>query len=193
VVLDRGPAVLFCPAVRPDRLVKAAERADVVVIDLEDAVAPGDKATARTALLGPTLDPGRTIARVNGADTEWFADDLHALARSPYWTLILPKAESAQQVAALVGYEVIALCETARGVLAVSQLASCPNTVGLMIGAEDLIVSLVVRRVPVRRVRHNRSAGASSDVGDTHAIQLCRGDPEPTAAGSPPGSRSVSG
>jgi citrate lyase subunit beta/citryl-CoA lyase len=142
MVLGRGPAVLFCPAVRPDRLVKAAERADVVVIDLEDAVAPGDKATARTALLGPTLDPGRTIVRVNGADTEWFADDLHALGRSPYRVLMLPKAESAQQVAALVGYQVIALCETARGVLAASQLASCPNTVGLMIGAEDLTVSL---------------------------------------------------
>jgi citrate lyase subunit beta/citryl-CoA lyase len=38
-----GPALLFCPADRPERFQKAAERSDAVILDLEDAVAPADK------------------------------------------------------------------------------------------------------------------------------------------------------
>lgn len=55
-----GPALLFCPADRPERYQKAAERADAVILDLEDAVAPGDKELARLAILrqapGSALD-----------------------------------------------------------------------------------------------------------------------------------------
>ena len=45
-----GPALLFCPADRPDRFAKAAERADAVILDLEDAVADDAKHAARLAL-----------------------------------------------------------------------------------------------------------------------------------------------
>ena len=45
-----GPAWLFCPGDRPERFGKAASRADVVILDLEDAVAPDRKAAAREAL-----------------------------------------------------------------------------------------------------------------------------------------------
>ena len=62
-----GPALLFCPADRPERYGKAAERSDAVILDLEDAVAPGDKAAAREALLAHPLDPSRTIVRVSAA------------------------------------------------------------------------------------------------------------------------------
>ena len=55
-----GPALLFCPADRPDRYAKAAERADAVILDLEDAVAAHDKPAARLALVSSTLDPDRT-------------------------------------------------------------------------------------------------------------------------------------
>ncbi|HKU04248.1 MAG TPA: CoA ester lyase, partial [Arthrobacter sp.] len=41
-----GPALLFCPADRPERYQKAAARADAVILDLEDAVAPADKQRA---------------------------------------------------------------------------------------------------------------------------------------------------
>ena len=42
-IFTMGPAILFCPADRPDRYAKAAERADAVILDLEDAVAPANK------------------------------------------------------------------------------------------------------------------------------------------------------
>ena len=45
-----GPALLFCPADRPERYGKAAARADVVIVDLEDAVAPAERPAAREAL-----------------------------------------------------------------------------------------------------------------------------------------------
>lgn len=68
-----GPAILFCPADRPDRYQKAAERSDAVILDLEDAVAPEDKPAARTAaahyLAGlNTGDAAKTIIRINRSE-----------------------------------------------------------------------------------------------------------------------------
>jgi citrate lyase subunit beta / citryl-CoA lyase len=145
-----GPALLFCPADRPERYQKAATRADAVILDLEDAVAPADKQRARGAILAqlgaagdePELDPSRTIIRVNPAGTEEFEKDLHCLAHTPYRTVMLAKAESAAQLEALAGYQVIALCETAAGVLNATAIAAAPNVVALMWGAEDLLASL---------------------------------------------------
>jgi citrate lyase subunit beta/citryl-CoA lyase len=145
-----GPALLFCPADRPERYQKAATRADAVILDLEDAVAPADKQRARGAILAqlgaggdePELDPSRTIIRVNPAGTDEFEKDLHCLAHTPYKTVMLAKAESAAQLEALAGYQVIALCETATGVLNAPAIAAAPNAVALMWGAEDLLASL---------------------------------------------------
>lgn len=137
-----GPALLFCPADRPERYAKAAERADAVILDLEDAVNPESKTAAREFLLEHPLDPARTIVRVNPASSDEHALDLAALARTGYRTVMLAKAESLADVAGLGQYQVITLCETARGVLAAGELAGAPNVVGLMWGAEDLIVSL---------------------------------------------------
>lgn len=145
-----GPALLFCPADRPERFPKAAQRADAVIVDLEDAVAPADKQRARGAILaqlgaggeGPELDPSRTIVRINPAGTEEFEKDLHCLAHTPYRTVMLAKAESAAQLEALADYRVIALCETAVGILNAPAIAAAPNVVALMWGAEDLLASL---------------------------------------------------
>lgn len=145
-----GPALLFCPADRPERYQKAAARADAVILDLEDAVAPGDKKRARGAILAqvgttgevPELEPSRTIVRVNPAGTEEFEKDLHCLAHTPYRTVMLAKAEDPAQLEALADYHVIALCETALGVLNAPAIAAAPNVVALMWGAEDLIASL---------------------------------------------------
>lgn len=134
-----GPAILFCPADRPERYAKAAERADAVILDLEDAVAAHEKPAAREALLAHPLDPDRTIVRVNPVGTDDFELDLEALARSPYRTVMLAKAVTAQ---GLDDFDVIALCETAAGVLAAPALAATPNVVALMWGAEDLVASL---------------------------------------------------
>ncbi|MDI2098614.1 HpcH/HpaI aldolase/citrate lyase family protein [Ruicaihuangia caeni] len=136
-----GPALLFCPADRPDRYEKAAARADAVILDLEDAVAPADKPAARDAVLRHPLDPDRTIVRVNGGSSGAFEADLELLAQTAYRTVMLAKAESVEQVAWLSEYAVIAMCETARGVLAAPELAAVHNTVGLAWGAEDLVAT----------------------------------------------------
>ena len=145
-----GPALLFCPADRPERYQKAAARADAVILDLEDAVARADKQRARGAILAqvgatgdePELDPSRTIVRVNPAGTEEFEKDLHCLAHTPYRTVMLAKAETAEQLTALDGYQVIALVETALGVVNAAAIAAAPNVVALMWGAEDLLATL---------------------------------------------------
>jgi citrate lyase subunit beta/citryl-CoA lyase len=145
-----GPALLFCPADRPERYQKAAERSDAVIVDLEDAVAPADKQRARGAILAqlgatgdvPELDPSRTIVRINPAGTDEFEKDLHCLKHTPYRHVMLAKAENPGQLKALEGYSVIALCETAAGILNAAAIAAEPNVVGLMWGAEDLLASL---------------------------------------------------
>lgn len=134
-----GPAVLFVPADRPDRYAKAIERADVVVVDLEDAVAPENKAAAREHVVAATLDPARTVVRINGAQTPWFADDLAAVARSGYPTVMLPKAESRAQVESIGELAVFAVCETPRGVYAAGEIAGAPQTVAMICGVEDLV------------------------------------------------------
>lgn len=137
-----GPALLFCPADRPERFAKAAERADAVILDLEDAVAPGDKPAAREALIASGLDPDRTIVRLNPASTHDFTLDVEALRDTQYRTVMLAKAEGAADLWSLNRFRVIALCETALGVLNASAMAAEPNVVALMWGAEDLVASL---------------------------------------------------
>jgi citrate lyase subunit beta/citryl-CoA lyase len=141
-VFTLGPALLFCPADRPERYSKAAERADAVILDLEDAVAPAERAEARAALLENPLNPARTIVRINPVQTEDFALDLAALRASEYRLVMLAKAESAGQLERLSGFGVIALCETAAGVVSAAAIAAQPNVVALMWGAEDLVASL---------------------------------------------------
>lgn len=137
-----GPALLFCPADRPDRFPKAAAAADAVILDLEDGVAPDDRPRARRALQEALLDPQRTIVRINPAGTDDAARDLEALAATPYETVMLAKAETAEQAAVLAPRRVIALCETPRGVLGASELAAVPNVTALMWGAEDLVAAI---------------------------------------------------
>ncbi|AUI52158.1 HpcH/HpaI aldolase/citrate lyase family protein [Arthrobacter crystallopoietes] len=137
-----GPAILFCPADRPERYAKAADRADAVILDLEDAVAPADRASARQAVIDNPLDPERTIVRVNPLGTEDHALDMAALQRTGYATIMLAKSENADAIAGLGGYGVVALCETALGVLAAPDIARTGNVVALMWGAEDLLASL---------------------------------------------------
>jgi len=137
-----GPALLFCPADRPDRFAKAAAAADMVILDLEDGVNAGDRVAARSAVIENLLDPARTIVRVNPVDSADFALDLALLERTPYSLVMLAKTESRAHVNALAGRGVIALCETAKGVLESTSIAAAESTIALMWGAEDLLVSL---------------------------------------------------
>ncbi|MBT0773743.1 CoA ester lyase [Kineosporia sp. J2-2] len=137
-----GPAWLFCPADRPDRYGKAAAAADVVILDLEDAVAAGDKPAARRALVDHPLDPATTVVRLNPTSSPEHAADLRALSDTGYTTVMLAKTESPEQVTALAPLGVIALVETPRGVVGCTAIAAAANTVGLMWGADDLIAGL---------------------------------------------------
>jgi citrate lyase subunit beta / citryl-CoA lyase len=141
-----GPALLFCPADRPERFAKAASLADGVIIDLEDSVATGDKPAARQHVLSSTLDPARTIIRVNPANTPDHALDLAMVRQTAYRLIMLAKAEHPDDVrrvsTELGGAGVIALCETAQGVVRAADIAAEAATIALMWGAEDLIVSL---------------------------------------------------
>lgn len=110
---------LFVPANRPDRFDKALmSGAHQIILDLEDAVAPGDKSAARSSIAQWT---GRTdaIVRVNGADSPFFAADMEMIRRAGVTKLMLPKAEPGalnRLVGLLAGpCEIIALIETVRG------------------------------------------------------------------------------
>ncbi len=108
-LLPSARTYLFVPGTRPERFDKAlASGADRVVLDLEDAVGPDDKANARRAIAawmqGATpMDRSRVVVRINDAGSSWFATDLAALADVRATAVLLPKAESAAQVAANPG------------------------------------------------------------------------------------------
>jgi (S)-citramalyl-CoA lyase len=98
----RARSWLFTPATRPDRFANAAAvGADVVILDLEDAVAPKDKAQARTTALdylaGNPADGALHALRINGLDTRSGISDLDALlgSRAAPNFLVLPKTETA--------------------------------------------------------------------------------------------------
>jgi citrate lyase subunit beta/citryl-CoA lyase len=120
---------LFVPGNRPERFDKArAAGADVTLIDLEDAVAAPDKAAARAAVRG-WLDASRPVyLRINGADTEWFDDDLALLGRPGVAGIVLPKAEHGSAIGAVAaaapGAPVVGLIESAVGVRSLDALAA---------------------------------------------------------------------
>ncbi|MFV0309476.1 MAG: HpcH/HpaI aldolase/citrate lyase family protein [Desertimonas sp.] len=139
--VDAATSFLFVPGTRHDRFAKAADSgADVVIVDLEDAVAPADKVSARTVVAG-WCDANACVVRINGAATPWHDDDIDALAGAPeLLAVMVPKAESIEQVesvASAVGVAVIALVETARGVLHAAELASSPAVARLAFGNLD--------------------------------------------------------
>jgi len=143
VNFDLGPALLFCPADRPERFQKASERADAVILDLEDAVLPDAKDAARRNVIAADIDPDRVIVRVNAPDTDAFTADLSALSQTDFRTVMVAKTESAESLAAFdERYSLIALCETARGVHAADRIAAHPTVSAMMWGAEDLVASL---------------------------------------------------
>jgi citrate lyase subunit beta / citryl-CoA lyase len=139
-------SLLFVPATRPDRLGKAiASGADAVILDLEDAVAPAEKAAARSALTG-ALDPScPVIVRINGVGSPWFADDLEACRAPGIRAVMLPKAETAAQVDLVhqrCGLAVIGLIETAKGVWNALEIAGATGTQRLAFGALDFRLDL---------------------------------------------------
>lgn len=138
--------LLYAPADRPDRVLKAQHTgADVVVIDLEDAVAPAAKASAREQLkvLSPQLRTDiRIQVRVNAIGTPWHDADLTAVREMPdHVEVRVPKIESPEQACEVIqisgGRQVHALIETALGVERAFEIASAGVT-SLGLGEADL-------------------------------------------------------
>lgn len=113
--------------------------ADVVIADLEDAVAPERKAEARD--LVARLRP--RVVRINGAETEWFADDVALTGELELDAVVLPKA-TPEAVEALgpEGPPIIAIVETAQGLRVAYETAASPRVELLMLGSVDLGVEL---------------------------------------------------
>jgi len=152
-------SVLFLPASNPRAIAKAREAgADLVVLDLEDAVKAEDKAAARSAAVEAVATAWAmpVAIRVNGAGTEWHSLDLDAVAGSRADLVVVPRATSAHIVGDIrktVGKPVLAMIETAAGVLAAADIA--PETAGLIAGTNDLRADL---RLPLDATREPISA-----------------------------------
>ncbi|HUH59325.1 MAG TPA: CoA ester lyase [Candidimonas sp.] len=139
-------SALFVPATRPERFAKAlAAGADAVIIDLEDAVEPDAKDGARQHV-GDFASAHPQVAfcvRVNGHGTPWFDADLALCAsHGNIDCVLLPKAESAAQIAPLAGAgkSVLPIVESAMGVLSLAELAAAPGVQRLSFGSLDLML-----------------------------------------------------
>ena len=139
---------LFVPANRPERIAKAQQAgADAVIVDLEDAVAPADKQTARDALASYLVAAQPVLVRINGADTSWFADDLKLCASAGVSGVLLPKAEEVQALAEIArvvgaGKAIVPIIETARGFDNARTLAGAGHAQRLAFGSIDFQVDL---------------------------------------------------
>ncbi len=147
-VLAAARTLLFVPADRPERFAKApASGADLVVLDLEDAVAPDAKTTAREHAVAWLAEHGGGV-RINAAGTDWHADDVAAVA-AHVCVVMVAKAESPEALTALAarlapGSAVLALVETAAGVARAVAVAAAPGVDRLAFGSYDLAAELGV-------------------------------------------------
>lgn len=158
-------SLLYVPATSPRFLAKAHQRgADAVIVDLEDAVAPGEKTAAREALasiIPQLMQGGATVfVRVNN-DPERLLADAEAACRGGAYGLLVPKVSSAATLEQLdarlspIEQELqrspvvfIPLIEDMRGVLGALSIAEGPRVHGLIGGGEDLATSMGAQPTP---------------------------------------------
>lgn len=148
-------SLLFVPATRPERFVKALDSgADCIVIDLEDAVAEGSKDSARAQLAQhlaqlSNVQLARTLVRINAIGTPWQQADIALLRK---WTalgltVMLPKSEDAgalRGVAEQLGpsAHIVALVESLAGLDVIDALARDPQVIRLAFGHLDFQLDL---------------------------------------------------
>lgn len=157
--MTRLRSLMFTPAHMPGRFAKAlASAADVIIFDLEDAVAPAQKAEARENLAALRSRPeGRRIAvRVNSADTEWHRADLRAVVAAQADLVMLPKCggpadilqlddalEAVEAASPVWRTDIIALAgEDAASLAALDYRGLTPRLAAIALGAEDLSADL---------------------------------------------------
>jgi citrate lyase subunit beta/citryl-CoA lyase len=147
-------SVLYVPAINERAMAKARTLpVDGLIIDLEDSVAPAQKAAARANLFrslhGGDFTSAEVVVRINGLDSPWGKDDLAAVIDLPLQGVLLPKIQSRRQV--LTTIDVLGLlganpdlplwlmAETPRGILELADIASASHHVKVIVmGTADL-------------------------------------------------------
>jgi citrate lyase subunit beta/citryl-CoA lyase len=144
--LSEVRSLLFLPASNPRAIARArASSADLVILDLEDAVKREDKDSARQAAVAAVAErwPMPVAIRVNGAATAFHSADVEAVAASRADLVIVPRVIAADEVSAVaqaVCRPVAAMIETAAGVLAAPAIAGV--AAALIAGTNDLAADL---------------------------------------------------
>ncbi|MHA3022479.1 HpcH/HpaI aldolase/citrate lyase family protein [Mycobacterium sp. BMJ-28] len=123
----------FAPAAR--------SRADIVILDIEDAVAPKDKESARANVVRWLGEGNTDWVRINGFGTPWWADDLEMLSGTAVGGVMLAMVESVDHVTEtakrLPDVPIVALVETARGLERITEIAAAKGTFRLAFGIGD--------------------------------------------------------
>jgi citrate lyase subunit beta / citryl-CoA lyase len=139
---------LFVPGNRPDRFAKAcAAGADAVVVDLEDSVAAGDKMAARAAVAAWLTPAQPVLVRINVANSEWFRDDLKLGGKPGISGVLLPKAESIEDIHIVAGHfgadvPILPQIETAQGFWNALAMARAGGVQRLLFGSIDFQLDL---------------------------------------------------
>ncbi len=140
-------SVLYIPASKARALDKARGlNVDAIIFDLEDAVAPDEKAAARATLAVELATGGyghrKRIVRINSLDTAWGKEDTKAVADMHCDAVLLPKTESASHVASLAALlpelPIWCMMETPRGVTHAQEIADAEPVEGFVLGTNDL-------------------------------------------------------
>lgn len=136
-----GPAILFAPANRAEIIPKAAARADLVILDLEDGAGDVDRDIAYENIRNAKLDPATTFVRVVGPQDPHYAEDLAFVRTTEYRNVIVPKV-GASLPEGLDGLTLVPIIETPQALINIASIANDPRVVGLYWGADDLTIDL---------------------------------------------------
>jgi citrate lyase subunit beta/citryl-CoA lyase len=157
---------LYVPATNARALEKAPSlEADWIIVDLEDSVDAAAKESARSRAVDTVNSPGfsdlRTVVRINDPLTDWHDDDLAAVVASRASAVLVPKVNTAEQVAEIVTkisqsaptspLELWVMVETPAAFTQVNAIAHASEKLTtLVVGTNDLLSDLRARRVPDR-------------------------------------------
>lgn len=139
---------LFVPGSRPERFSSAlSSGADAVIVDLEDAVEPATKDAARETVAAWVSSRHPVLVRINGRGTRWFEEDATLAALPGVAGIVIPKAESPEDVINVVArakrkVPIFPLIETAQGMWSVMEIAKAPCVARLMFGTLDFIAEM---------------------------------------------------
>ena len=159
-------SALYMPGANERALLKGRELgADVLIMDLEDGVAPDAKTEARSRIVSIVKEGGyghrEICVRVNGKGTKWYEEDISTISRSGVDAIVLPKVEDPRFVVdtaglmdkngAPEGMKIWCMLENARGILNAEKIGGAHSSVAVLtLGGADLTKDLRARHTPDR-------------------------------------------